>query len=73
SLGCPSPARSSAAFAILTAFTLDGLSGNLPLLTGASGGRLLGRWTPGEPRNWAYLSTWMAEQLYDLLPVSRAA
>lgn len=61
--GVPAEARTAADAAVLTGLTLDGVSANLPLVTGAVGGRLVGRFTPGDPRNWAACTAWMAEQL----------
>jgi anhydro-N-acetylmuramic acid kinase len=49
------------------------VTGNLPLLTGAAGGRLVGRFIPGDPRNWALVTAWSAEQLFDYLQYTRAA
>ncbi|MFF1835967.1 anhydro-N-acetylmuramic acid kinase [Streptomyces sp. NPDC058231] len=46
-LGLPSAAKEAVAFALLGWFTAHGLPGTLPSCTGASGGRLLGRITPG--------------------------
>jgi anhydro-N-acetylmuramic acid kinase len=71
--GVPSLARNAAAAAILAALTLDGVTGNLPLLTGAGGGRLIGRIVPGDPKNWAVVSAWAAEQLSDYLQFAKAA
>jgi anhydro-N-acetylmuramic acid kinase len=72
-IGVPALAREAAAAAVLTALTLDGVTGNLPLLTGASGGRLVGRFVPGDPRNWAAVTAWAAEQLFDYSQLPRAA
>ncbi|MGW2477116.1 anhydro-N-acetylmuramic acid kinase [Streptomyces sp. NPDC001665] len=46
-LGLPSAAKEAVAFALLGWFTAHGLPGTLPSCTGARGGRLLGRITPG--------------------------
>ncbi|MGW3685594.1 anhydro-N-acetylmuramic acid kinase [Streptomyces sp. NPDC005125] len=46
-LGLPSAAKEAVAFALLGWFTAHGLPGTLPSCTGATGGRLLGRITPG--------------------------
>ncbi|WP_329124480.1 anhydro-N-acetylmuramic acid kinase [Streptomyces sp. NBC_01465] len=46
-LGLPSAAKEAAAFALLGWFTAHGLPGTLPSCTGAEGGRVLGRITPG--------------------------
>ena len=51
--GVPPLARNAAAAAVLAALTCDGVAGNLPVLTGATGGRLLGHIAPGDGRNWA--------------------
>jgi anhydro-N-acetylmuramic acid kinase len=72
-LGVPVFARKAAAAAVLAGLTMDGVAGNLPLLTGASGGRLVGRFVPGDPRNWALVTAWAAEQLFDYLQINRAA
>lgn len=60
--GVPSEARKALAFAALAALTLDGVPGNLPAVTGASGPRLLGSFTPGDPANWSRCLNWMARQ-----------
>ena len=72
-LGVSATARGAAGAAVLAALTLDGTTGNCPLLTGASGGRLIGRLVPGDPRNWAQVCAWTAEQLLDYLQLRRAA
>ncbi|MBX3398595.1 MAG: anhydro-N-acetylmuramic acid kinase [Gemmataceae bacterium] len=64
-LGMPALARNAAAAAMLAGLTLDGVAVNLPLLTGASGGRLVGRFIPGDPRNWAAVTARAAEQMWD--------
>ncbi|MEV0091454.1 anhydro-N-acetylmuramic acid kinase [Streptomyces sp. NPDC050738] len=46
-LGLPSAAKEAVAFAVLGWFTTHGLPGTLPSCTGALGGRVLGRITPG--------------------------
>ena len=46
-LGLPSAAKEAVAFALLGWFTAHGLPGTLPSCTGATGGRVLGRITPG--------------------------
>jgi anhydro-N-acetylmuramic acid kinase len=60
--GIPSAARKAVAFALLAALTMDGVPGNIPGVTGASGPRLLGSFTPGSPANWARCLNWMARQ-----------
>jgi anhydro-N-acetylmuramic acid kinase len=60
--GVPSDARKAIAFAVLAALTMDGVPGNLPGVTGASGPRLLGSFTPGTSANWARCLNWMARQ-----------
>jgi anhydro-N-acetylmuramic acid kinase len=60
--GIPIDARKAVAFAGLAALALDGVSANLPSVTGASGSRLLGTITPGSPANWARCLAWMAAQ-----------
>lgn len=64
-LGVPALARNAAAAALLAGLTLDGVAANLPLLTGASGGRLVGRFIPGDPRNWAAVTARAAERMWD--------
>jgi anhydro-N-acetylmuramic acid kinase len=64
-VGIPALGRNAAAAAVLAGLTLDGVAANLPLLTGATGGRLVGRFIPGDPRNWAAVTAWAAEQLWD--------
>jgi anhydro-N-acetylmuramic acid kinase len=64
-LGLPALGRNAAAAAVLAGLTLDGVAANLPLLTGASGGRLVGRFIPGDPRNWAAVTARAAEQFWD--------
>ena len=58
----PGEARSAIANAGLVALTMDGVPTNLPGVTGATGPRLLGAMTPGEPRNWNRCLAWMAHQ-----------
>ena len=60
--GIPCEARKAVAFAVLAALTMDGVPSNLPAVTGASGPRLLGSWTPGTPANWSRCLSWMAKQ-----------
>lgn len=71
--GVPALARNAAAAAILAALTCDGITGNLPLLTGATGGRLLGHISPGDNRNWARCAAWLADQTGDYPRTNRAA
>ena len=71
--GIPTLARKASAAAVLAALTLDGVTGNLPHLTGAAGGRLIGRIVPGDPRNWAMVAAWAAEQMWDYAEIRRAA
>ncbi|CAN5562460.1 anhydro-N-acetylmuramic acid kinase [soil metagenome] len=72
-LGVPTLARKAVAAALLCGLTLDGITSNLPQLTGATGGRLLGRIIPGDPRNWATVTGWTAERMRDSIQISRAA
>jgi anhydro-N-acetylmuramic acid kinase len=72
-VGVPTLGRTAVATAMLAGLTLDGVTGNLPLLTGASGGRLLGRFIPGDPRNWGAVTAWAAEQMWDYTQFPRAA
>ncbi|MFO0799343.1 MAG: anhydro-N-acetylmuramic acid kinase [Gemmataceae bacterium] len=71
--GVPPLARNAAAAAVLAALTCDGVPGNLPVWTGAAGGRLVGQLTPGDGRNWARLLVWAADQAADTPRVNRAA
>ncbi|QEL21078.1 anhydro-N-acetylmuramic acid kinase [Limnoglobus roseus] len=72
-IGIPALGRNAVAAAVLAGLTLDGVAANLPLLTGASGGRLVGRFLPGDPRNWAAVTAWAAEQMWDYGQINRAA
>jgi anhydro-N-acetylmuramic acid kinase len=72
-LGILPLAREASAAAVLTALSLDGVTANLPLLTGAAGGRMIGRWVPGDARNWARVTAWAAEQLQDYRFLSNRA
>lgn len=72
-LGVPATARTAAAAAVLAGLTLDGVAANLPHVTGASGSRLAGRFVPGDRRNWAACTAWMAGRLADASPLPRAA
>ncbi len=71
--GVPSLARNAAAAAALAALTCDGVAGNLSVLTGATGGRLLGHFAPGDGRNWAKVAAWVADQTGDYPRANRAA
>jgi len=70
--GVPPLARNAAAAAVLAALTCDGMAGNLSVLTGASGSRLLGHLAPGDGRNWARLAAWIADQTGEYPRVNRA-
>jgi anhydro-N-acetylmuramic acid kinase len=72
-LGVPATSRSAAAAAVLAGLTLDGVAANLPLVTGAAGGRLVGRIIPGDQRNWSACVAWMAEQVNGYAAFPRAA
>ncbi len=72
-VGVPALARNAASAAVLAALTCDGITGNLPVLTGAIGGRLLGHFTPGDNRNWARCAAWLADQSGDYSRANRAA
>jgi anhydro-N-acetylmuramic acid kinase len=72
-VGVPALSRNAAAAAVLAALTCDGVAGNLPVLTGASGGRLLGHISPGDGRNWARCTAWLADQTSDYPRANRAA
>ncbi len=65
--------RGAAAAAVLAALMCDGVPGNLAVLTGATGGRLLGHIAPGDGRNWARCAAWLADQTGDYPRASRAA
>lgn len=71
--GVPPLARNAAGAAILAALTCDGVAGNLSVLTGAAGSRLLGHFTPGDGRNWARIAAWLADQTVEYPRVNRAA
>ncbi len=71
--GVPALARNAAGAAVLAALTCDGVTGNLPVLTGAAGGRLLGHISPGDGRNWARCTAWLADQTGDYPRANRAA
>jgi anhydro-N-acetylmuramic acid kinase len=71
--GVPALARNAAAAAVLAALTCDGVAGNLPVLTGATGGRLLGHIVPGDNRNWSRCAAWLADQTGDYPRTNRAA
>ncbi|MFM8270876.1 MAG: anhydro-N-acetylmuramic acid kinase [Gemmata sp.] len=71
--GVPALARNAACAAALAALTCDGVSGNLPVLTGATGGRLLGHIAPGDSRNWARCAAWLADQTGEYPRANRAA
>jgi anhydro-N-acetylmuramic acid kinase len=71
--GVPALSRNAAAAALLAALTCDGVAGNLSVLTGAAGGRLLGHIAPGDGRNWARLAAWIADQTGDYPRVNRVA
>ena len=72
-VGVPTTARSAAAAAVLAGLTLDGVAANLPLVTGAAGGRLVGRIVPGDQRSWSACIAWMTEQVNGYSAFPRAA
>jgi anhydro-N-acetylmuramic acid kinase len=72
-LGVPAAARTAAAAAVLAGLTLDGVAASLPLVTGATGGRLVGRIMPGDQRNWSACVAWIAEQVTGYSTFPRAA
>ncbi|MCI0702448.1 MAG: anhydro-N-acetylmuramic acid kinase [Planctomycetia bacterium] len=72
-VGVPALSRNAAAAAVLAALTFDGVAGNLPVLTGATGGRLLGHISAGNGRNWARCCAWLADQTGDYPRANRAA
>lgn len=71
--GVPALGRSAAGAAVLAALTADGVAGNLPLVTGAAGGRLVGQVVPGDGRTWPRWAAWAADQTGDYPRVTRAA
>jgi len=68
----PIRGRNAACAAILTTLAVDGVPANSPTLTGATGGRLLGHFTPGSSRNWAKCVQAMSQQLIDLVAYREA-
>jgi anhydro-N-acetylmuramic acid kinase len=60
--GVPTEACQAVASAGLAALAMDGVPINLPSVTGATGARLLGQFTPGSSSNWARCLAWMARQ-----------
>ena len=64
--GIDAEARKAMAYAGLAALTMDGVPINLPSVTGASGPRLLGQFSPGSNGNWARCLAWMARQMAPL-------
>jgi hypothetical protein len=54
-------ARQAAEAAVLATFAMDGVPAGSAGTTGEVG-RLLGRISPGEPRNWSRCLNWMAEK-----------
>jgi anhydro-N-acetylmuramic acid kinase len=60
-LGVPAQARQAAQSALLAAFFMDGVPAGSAGTTGVVG-RLLGRITPGDARNWARCLVWMADK-----------
>lgn len=71
--GVPALARNAAAAAVLAALACDGVAGSLPVLTGANAGRVLGHIAPGDARNWARVTAWLAEQAGEYPRAPRAA
>ncbi len=72
-VGVPAASRSAAAAAVLAGLTLDGVAANLPLVTGAAGGRLVGRIVPGDQRSWSACVAWMTEQVNGYAAFPKAA
>jgi anhydro-N-acetylmuramic acid kinase len=60
--GLPGEAQRPVGAALLALLTMDGVAGNVPAATAASGGRLLGSITPGSTANWARCVAWLAGQ-----------
>ena len=71
--GLPALARNAAGASVLAALTCDGVAGNLAVLTGASGARLLGHIAPGDARNWSRVAAWLADQSGEYPGLPRAA
>ncbi|MBX9582165.1 MAG: anhydro-N-acetylmuramic acid kinase, partial [Gemmataceae bacterium] len=71
--GVPPLGRNAAGAAVLAGLTADGVAGNLPLVTGAAGGRLVGQVVPGDGRGWPRWAAWAADQTGDTPRVTRAA
>jgi anhydro-N-acetylmuramic acid kinase len=61
-LSVPFDAREPTTAALLACLLLDRYPANLPLVTGASGARLLGSITPGSMANWSRCLAWMNDQ-----------
>lgn len=59
-LGVDATSRQAVGYAGLAALALDGIPVNLPGVTGASGLRLQGQFTPGTSANWARCLAWMS-------------
>ncbi|GBD37544.1 Anhydro-N-acetylmuramic acid kinase [bacterium HR36] len=57
--GLPADSAQAARAALLAAFLLDQVPASVPRVTGSSGPRLLGQWTPGSLSNWARCLHWM--------------
>ncbi|MCE9561437.1 MAG: anhydro-N-acetylmuramic acid kinase [Planctomycetes bacterium] len=72
-VGVPAQSRNAACAAVLGALTCDGVAGNLSMLTGATGGRLLGHLAPGDGRNWAKVASWIADQTGEYPRTNRVA
>jgi anhydro-N-acetylmuramic acid kinase len=72
-VGVSALGRVAAGAAVLATLACDGVTGSLPLLTGAMGGRLLGQFVPGEARNWSRVATWLADQASNTTRAAHAA
>jgi 1,6-anhydro-N-acetylmuramate kinase len=58
-LGVPAESAQAVRAAVMAALLLDQVPASVPQITGSSGVRLLGQWTPGSLSNWARCLHWM--------------
>jgi anhydro-N-acetylmuramic acid kinase len=61
-VGIPAESRKAITSGVMAGLTIDNVPASLPAVTGASGARMLGSFTPGTPGNWARCMSWMAMQ-----------
>jgi anhydro-N-acetylmuramic acid kinase len=66
-LGVPAEVMEAATAAVLACLLLDSVPASLPAVTGASGSRLLGSFTPGTLGNWSRCLAWMSGDQRSLL------